>query len=95
MFDFPRPSDRKQVQSFLGIAGYFRRYIPIYGNISSVLSELLKKGKIFQWTEECEKEFLALKSCLAFGPVLRPPNYQLPFSLVTDASDRAVGSCIF
>ena len=70
MLDFPRPSDWKQVQSFLGITGYFRRYIPTYGNIPSVSSELLKKGKIFQWSKECKKAFLDLKSCLAFRPVL-------------------------
>ena len=93
--DFPRPTDRKSVQRFLGLAGYFRRFIPHYSDLSRVLSDLLKKNTKFVWTDACEQAFVDIKSRLASRPILRPPNYDLPFCMAVDASDMAVGACLF
>ena len=95
LVDFPRPTNRKTVQRFLGLAGYFRRFIPHYSKVSCPLTELLKKNKQFVWTEQCEKAFVDIKSRLASRPILRPPNYELPFVMAVDASDVAVGACLF
>ena len=92
---YPRPTNRKQLQAFLGLAGYYRKFVPHFADISAVLSDLLKKGNRFEWTEEREKAFLDLKSRLATRPVLRPPDYSLPFCLATDASDKAIGATLF
>ena len=95
LIDFPRPPNRKGVQRFLGLAGYFRRFIPHYSDLSRVLSDLLKKDRKFVWTDACEQAFVDIKSRLASRPILRPPNYDLPFCMAVDASDMAVGACLF
>jgi len=95
LVDFPRPTNRKGVQRFLGLAGYFRRFIPHYSEATCPLTELLKKNSKFVWSERCEQAFLDIKSRLASRPILRPPNYDLPFVMAVDASDVAVGACLF
>ena len=95
LIDFPRPVNRKGVQRFLGLAGYFRRFIPHYSDLSRVLSDLLKKNTKYVWTDVCEQAFVDIKSRLASRPILRPPNYNLPFCMAVDASDMAVGACLF
>ena len=61
--------------------------MPNYAHISSILSDLLKKGSRIVWTKESDAAFLDLKSRLATQPVLRPPDYTLPFCLSVGASD--------
>ena len=95
MLNFPRPTQRKQLQSFLGLAGYYRKYIPHYSEISSKLTDLLRKGAKFEWTPEAEQAFLDLKSRLASRPILKPPDYDLPFHLAIDASNIACGAALF
>jgi len=92
---YPAPQNKKQLQSFLGLAGYYRKFVPNYAHISSVLSDLLNKGSRFVWTKEADAAFLDLKSRLATQPVLRPPDYTLPFCLSGDASDLAIGATLF
>ena len=62
---FPRPSCRKQVHSFLGLASYFRKFIPTYAHITFALSDMMKRCNEFVWSEAAEKAFLAIKSVLA------------------------------
>jgi len=95
LLSYPTPVNRKQLQSFLGLAGYYRKFVPHYAHIAAALSDLLKKGARFVWTPEADKAFLDLKSRLSTRPVLRPPNYLLPFSMSVDASDLAIGSVLF
>jgi len=95
LLNFPRPTSRKQLQSFLGLAGYYRRFLPNFAHTASVLSDLLKKGQQFVWTPEREQAFVDLKSRLASRPVLRPPDFTMPFCIGVDASDVAVGACLF
>jgi len=86
LVDLPRPINRK------GLAGYFRRFIPHYSEATCPLTELLKKNSKFVWSEQA---FLDIKSRLASRPILRPPNYDLPFVMAVDASDVTVGACLF
>jgi hypothetical protein len=95
LLDFPKPMDQKQLRSYLGLAGYYRKFIPHFAQIAACLTNLLKKGVKFQWTPETEKAFLDLKSRLASKPILRPPDFTLPFCLAVDASAVAIGANLF
>jgi len=91
MLDFPAPTNRRQLQQFLGLAGYYRKFVPNFAHISAALSDLLKKGTKFVWTAEAERAFLDLKSRSATQRILRPPDFGQPLSLGVDASDVAIG----
>ena len=93
--NFPRPTNKKQLQSFLGLAGYYRKFLPHFAQISNCLTNLLKKGTKFVWDNETEAAFLELKSRLASRPILRPPDFTRPFCIAVDASDVAIGACLF
>jgi len=95
VLDFPAPTNRRQLQQFLGLAGYYRKFVPHFSHISAALSDLLKEGTKFVWTAEAERGFLDLKSRLATQPILRPPDFGQPFSLAVDASDVAIGAVLF
>jgi len=95
LIDFPRPTTQKQLRSYLGLAGYYRRFIPHFADLAACLNNLLRKGVKFAWTGETEAAFLDLKSRLASRPILRPPNFDLPFSIAVDASNVAIGANLF
>ncbi|CAM5146518.1 unnamed protein product [Natator depressus] len=93
---WPVPRSKKQVQSFLGLAGYYRRFVPRYSQITAPLTDLTKKKQpnAVQWTEECQKAFNHLKATLMSDPVLRAPDFDKPFLVTTDASERGVGAVL-
>jgi hypothetical protein len=95
LLNFPRPTNRKQLQQFLGLAGYYRKFIPHFADISAILSDLLKKDVKFEWKSDVDKAFLDIKSRLASRPILRPPDFSLPFHLSVDASNTAIGATLF
>ena len=63
------PTTVREIQSFLGLAGYYRRFIENFSKIAKPMTELLKKVTKFKWTEECEASFQELKKCLVTSPV--------------------------
>lgn len=67
--------NKKQIQSFLGLESYHRRYLPNLSELTLVLTELLKKGKKFMSSVEVDRAFVELKSRLASGPILRAPDF--------------------
>ena len=69
-----RPSDVKGIRSFLGLTGYYRRFIPKYAHQSQPLTMLTRKDTKWQWGTEQESAFEGLKSALSKAPVLRPPQ---------------------
>ncbi|WVZ95411.1 LOW QUALITY PROTEIN: hypothetical protein U9M48_041179 [Paspalum notatum var. saurae] len=79
------PASAKELRSFLGLASYYRKFVPHFGLITRPLTALLKKHVIFIWTPEHEHSFQALKHALCHAPVLALPNFTLPFELETDA----------
>lgn len=95
LLGFPQPVSKKQVQAFLGLASYYRRYLPHFSEITLPLTSMLKKGQKFSWSIEAEKSFLDLKSRLASRPILRPPDFDKPFCMAVDASHFCVGACLF
>lgn len=91
---WPSPVSVKDLRSFLGLAGYYRRFVRHFGILSKPLTNLLKKNSLFIWTVDHENAFQALKSALCQSPVLALPNFAKPFSIETDASDAGVGAVL-
>lgn len=89
--DWKTPTTITQLRSFLGLAGYYRRFIKNYGMICRPLHDALKKGQ-FKWNDEQENAFMALKKALITAPVLALPDFEQPFILVTDASGTGIGA---
>eukprot|EP00112_Aurelia_sp_Birch-Aquarium-sp1_P012429 Seg2613.2 transcript_id=Seg2613.2/GoldUCD/mRNA.D3Y31 product="Transposon Ty3-G Gag-Pol polyprotein" protein_id=Seg2613.2/GoldUCD/D3Y31 len=92
--DFPTPQNKTDVRSFLGLTSYYRRFIENFANRSKPLVDLTKKKRLFQWTTEAEEAFQDLKQSLITAPVLRCPDFSLPFKLYTDACDYGIGSVL-
>ena len=92
--NFPVPKNATDVRSFLGLTSYYRRFIANFARRSKALAELTKKKRIFHWTEEAQRSFEDLKSCLATAPILRCPDFNLPFKLYTDACDYGIGAVL-
>ena len=86
--NYPVPKTKPQLKRFLGLAGYFREFIPHYATIAFPLSELTGKTKPekLQWGPEQQQAFERLRQALTSKPVLRPPNMNKPFDLWVDAS---------
>ncbi|CAM4560033.1 unnamed protein product [Caretta caretta] len=93
---WPVPKSKKQVQSFLGLAAYYRLFVLQYSQIAAPLTDLTKKKQqnAIQWTEECQKAFNQLKATFMSDPVLRAPDFDKPFLVTTDASERGVGAVL-
>jgi hypothetical protein len=90
----PPPKTQKEVRIFLGHAGYYRRFIENFTKIVAPMFGLLIKDVDFVWTEQCQTAFETLKAKLSVAPVLRGPNWTLPFHISTDASDTAIGGVL-
>ena len=84
--DWKRPSNVLEIRSFLGLAGYYRRFVEEFSKIAGPLTQLTKKGMKFVWTEQCEKAFLLLKEKLTTTLVLTLPINERPYVVFTDAS---------
>ncbi|XP_040360535.1 uncharacterized protein LOC121048362 [Ixodes scapularis] len=91
--DFPTPRTKTDIRSFLGLVGYYQRYIPNYSQVASPLTDALRKGEPGNvvWDEAKESAFQSLKGALISGPVLRAPDYDKEFIVQCDASDRGLG----
>jgi hypothetical protein len=75
------PTTVRQIRSFLGLAGYYRRFIPDFSRIAKPITELLKKEAKFVWGQKCEDDFHALRQHLTTAPVLAQPDNSKPFEM--------------
>jgi hypothetical protein len=90
----PPPKTQKEVISFIGYAGYYRQFIKNFTNIVAPMFGLLIKDVDFVWTEHCQTAFETLKDKLSVAPVLRGPNWTLPFHISIDASNTTIGGVL-
>lgn len=74
MVSWPRPISVTEIRSFLGLVGYYRRFIEGFSKISGPLTKLTQKYAKFEWSDECEKSFQELKNYLVSAPVLTLPS---------------------
>ena len=92
---FERPHSRRALQRFLGMIGYYRRFIKDYSSILAPLTDLLAKNTKWKWSEECEQAFTTVKNLLSNFPILRAPDFDRPFVIAVDASRVGVGAVLF
>jgi hypothetical protein len=85
------PTTVRQIRSFLGLAGCYRRFIPDFSRIAKPMTELLKKGVKYEWSQKCEDAFHALRQHLTTAPVLAQPDNTKPFEVYCDASGTGLG----
>ncbi|CAA0838473.1 Uncharacterized mitochondrial protein AtMg00860, partial [Striga hermonthica] len=90
----PYPASVREVRSFLGHAGFYRRFIKDFSKIASPLCRLLQKDVEFKVDEECKAAFDTLKERLTTSPIIQSPKWDLPFEIMCDASDHAVGAVL-
>ena len=84
--DMPAPRNSKEVKQFLGLIGYYRKFVPHFAALSRLLTKLTCKDKLFDWMHECQKAFNTLKESLCDQPILKYADTQKGYTLYTDAS---------
>ena len=91
---FPQPKNLQDVRRFLGMASYYRRFVPNFAKIAQPLHQLTAKNVPFNLMAECEAAFLSLKTQLVTPPVLAYPSFTKDFTLETDASIQGLGAVL-
>jgi hypothetical protein len=94
VLDWKSPKSVTQIRSFLGLAGYYHRFIPIFSKTAKPMTQLLEKEAKFKWSPQCEEAFLTLKKLLTTAHVLAQPNIEKPFDVFCDASGMGIGGVL-
>jgi len=94
VLEWPVPSSVRELCSFLGLAGYYRKFVRHFSIIAKPLIDLLKKDQLFIWTSTHESAFSVLKQALYTAPVLALPDFSLPFHIEIDALGTGIGAIL-
>ena len=94
ILEWPTPTCVKEIQSFLGLTNYYRRFIPGFAKLAHPLNHLLRKNVKFVWSIEAQEAFDNIKSKFSSSPVLAYPDRNLPFTVETDSSNFAIGAVL-
>lgn len=92
--DYPLPKSVRQLRRFLGLCGWYRRFVRNFAAVTSPLTDMLQKNKKFVVTEEAKRSFEELKNSLCSAPVLHNPDFSRPFSIQCDASQYGIGAVL-
>ena len=92
--DWPVLGSRHDMQKFLGLANYFRKFIMGYAQLVASLQLLTNKDKDYAWTKDCDAAFTGVKNALCTAPMLALPNLQRPFEVICDASGVGLGAVL-
>lgn len=92
--NYPVPRNAKEIKSFIGLAGYYRKFIDGFATLAKPLNSLLKKNTKFVWNAMCDNSFRKLKNLLMTPPILQYPNFEKEFSITCDASNIAIGAVL-
>ena len=91
--NWKRPSSVTEIRSFLGLAGYYRRFVQDFSRIAAPLTRLTRKGVKFEWSEKCEQSFQELKDRLTSALVLALPDDSGEYVVYCDAFRQGLGGC--
>ena len=92
--EWPTPTGMKDLQKFLGLASYYRKFIKNFAQIAAPLHHLTEQNKKYCWTAECENALNTLKHCLTTSPLLAFPRFDVEFTLDCDASSEGLGAVL-
>jgi hypothetical protein len=92
--NWKRPKSSTEIRSFLGLAGYYRKFIEGFSKLASPLTQLARKKVPYVWGEKCEKSFQELKETLCTAPVLALPEMNKPYEIYADASKKGLGGVL-
>jgi len=92
--EWPVPENVTEVKSFLGLASYYRRFVPNFAQVARPLHKLAEATVDFTWTPECQSSFQKLKTLLSTAPLLAYPDFRAEFILDTDASNHGIGAVL-
>lgn len=88
------PKNATEIRRVIGMASWYRRFIPSFPHLINPLTELLKKNRKWEWSKECERSFQSLKNALVSAPILSCPDFSKPFVVQTDASAYGIGAVL-
>eukprot|EP00253_Pinus_taeda_P012980 PITA_12980 len=94
IMEWPTPKDVADIRSFMGLAGYYWRFVEGFSRVAYPITSLQKKGKVFKWTTDCQRSFEQLKHLLTTAPVLCVADPEKEYVVCTDASKEGVGGVL-
>ena len=94
IMEWPVPKNAHEVRSFMGLAGYYQRFLEGFSKIAKPITTLQRKGVKYEWTEECNSAFIELKRLLTSAPILRVSDMEKDFMVCTDASKQGLGAML-
>ena len=94
IMEWPVPKNAHEVRRFMGIVGYYQRFVEGFSKIVRPITTLQRKGVRYEWTEECDSAFIELKRLLTSAPILRVPDMEKDFTVYTDASKQGLGAVL-